>query len=454
MSSTAVWCQFTIIHIIQAPARFARSVWTSGYGNRGFIFCPDFTPAEPESIYTGRDTEVFLFGPAQMPDTQVRRAGSPVPSVVTVIAAPLTLSDDQPVLSTMGEECTSEPVKEAATAVNILLGSSKITEDPVYWQLGIRTNPHLMVVGLPGMGKTHALVNICSQLSKSGITPIVFSYHEDIDDRLQRLGPLNFIDYNGLGFNPLHVARSRPLAYIDNAGMIRDIFSSIFPDLGDLQLEYLRDAVKESYKECGWNNAANDSATPPFQLVYEKLEASCPDKRLLLRLRELNDYGFFSAAGPASSPLEGSKPSVIRIHSTQNESLQNAFSSFVLQNIYQSMFARGEQHRLTHAVVIDEAHRASRLKLIPTLAKECRKYGILVIIASQEARDFQPSVFSAVGNYLVLRVTDADAKLLANQSGDSASKSKIADRLKQMPKYHALFFDVDRGRPEYIGLQS
>jgi hypothetical protein len=305
------------------------------------------------------------------------------------------------------------------------------------------------------MGKTHSLVNICTQLVREGISPVVFSYHEDIDDRLgQQVGSLNFIDYDGLGFNPMHVARPQPMAYIDNAGMIRDIFSSIFPDLGDLQLEYLRDAVKEAYKQCGWNSANVDILTPPFQLVYDKLESGCPDKRLLLRLRELNDYGFFSAAGSASSPLEVPRASIIRIHSTQNESLQNAFSSFVLHNIYQSMFARGEQIRLTHAVVIDEAHRASRLKLLPTLAKECRKYGLLLIIASQEARDFQPSLFSAVGNYLILRVTDQDAKLLASQAGDSGSKSKIADRLKQMPKYHALFFDVDRGKPEYIALRS
>jgi DNA phosphorothioation-dependent restriction protein DptH len=117
------------------------------------------------------------------------------------------------------------------------------------------------------------------------------------------------------------------------------------------------------------------------------------------------------------------------------------------------MFARGEQSRLTHALVIDEAHRASRLKLIPTIAKECRKYGILLVIASQEARDFQPSLFSAIGNFLTLRVTDQDAKMIAKQSADSSSRSKIADRLKQMPKYHALFFDVDRGSPEYIALR-
>ena len=52
------------------------------------------------------------------------------------------------------------------------------------------------------------------------------------------------------------------------------------------------------------------------------------------------------------------------------------------------------------------------MKLIPTMAKECRKYGISLVVASQEARDFDMSLFSAVANYLVLRLTEADAKAL------------------------------------------
>lgn len=55
------------------------------------------------------------------------------------------------------------------------------------------------------------------------------------------------------------------------------------------------------------------------------------------------------------------------------------------------MFRRGIQDRITHAVIFDEAHRAAGLKVIPTMAKECRKYGISLIVASQEARDFNVS---------------------------------------------------------------
>ena len=67
--------------------------------------------------------------------------------------------------------------------------------------------------------------------------------------------------------------------------------------------------------------------------------------------------------------------------------MQRACAGFVLYRIYQDMFARGRQERLTHAIVFDEAHRAGRLKLLPTMAKECRKYGLALIVASQEARD-------------------------------------------------------------------
>src|SRR5437870_12005101 len=87
-------------------------------------------------------------------------------------------------------------------------------------------------------------------------------------------------------------------------------------------------------------------------------------------------------------------------HTTQNDNLQKAFASLVFYGLYKDMFRRGIRQRITHAVVFDEAHRAARLRLIPTMAKECRKYGISLVLASQEAKDFNISLFSAVANYL------------------------------------------------------
>ena len=95
------------------------------------------------------------------------------------------------------------------------------------------------------------------------------------------------------------------------------------------------------------------------------------------------------------------------------------------------MFRRGVQGQLTHAVVFDEAHRAARLKLIPRFAKECRKFGLALALASQGAKDFDPALFEAVGSYLVLRVTEGDARALARNTGATADQQRTADRLNR-----------------------
>ena len=86
-----------------------------------------------------------------------------------------------------------------------------------------------------------------------------------------------------------------------------------------------------------------------------------------------------------------------------------AFASLVFYGLYKDMFRRGIRQQITHALLFDEAHRAARLRLIPSMAKECRKYGISLVLASQEAKDFNISLFSAIANYLVLRLNEADA---------------------------------------------
>ena len=74
------------------------------------------------------------------------------------------------------------------------------------------------------------------------------------------------------------------------------------------------------------------------------------------------------------------------------------------------------------------------------MAKESRKYGITLILASQEARDFDTSLFSAIASYLALHVTENDAKTIAKMVVSSDIAKRVIDRLKQLNKYTALFF--------------
>jgi DNA phosphorothioation-dependent restriction protein DptH len=294
------------------------------------------------------------------------------------------------------------------------------------------------------MGKTTCLLNLCKQMLTEGVRPIVFSYHQDIDERLEHLvDSVRFIDFHGLGFNPLQVRdRESRMAYLDVAGALRDIFVAIFPELGDILAERVRKAIKDSFIEAGWddpNAVITDLHEPAFSRFVEILrDDPKPDRglrTLLARLEELADYGFFGVAEADESLWETEQAIVIRLHTTQNDNLQKAFASLGFYGLYKDIFRRGTQDRITHAVLFDEAHRAAILKLIPTMAKECRKYGISLVVASQEAKDFNISLFSAIANYLVLRLTEADAKALVRNVANSQQERVLIDKIMQMDRF-------------------
>ncbi|RLC12986.1 MAG: ATP-binding protein [Deltaproteobacteria bacterium] len=449
--------------------------------DRGWVFCPEYMGAHPLEISPAEwDTRIFLFGPALLPDSEFRRDSvtrdnlvqtrpSVAPSAPEEAKAPEAPSvpdfiEAQPSVPSGGthqEPVPSSKGTEGAIEPRIRLGTDLLTGGKVDWPLTVKGNPHLLIAGLPGMGKTTCLLNLCTQMLDAGIRPIVFSYHQDIDDELQRLvGPIRFIDFRGLGFNPLQVMdRSSQVAYLDVAGALRDIFVAIFPELGDIQGERIRRAVKESFVEKGWddpNADQNELEEPEFgrfvAILRDTPKSDRGLKSLLARLEELADYGFFALTDSQESLWESDEPVVIRIHKTQNDNLQKAFASLIFYGLYKDMFRRGIQDHITHAVIFDEAHRAAKLTLIPTMAKECRKYGISLVLASQEARDFNVSLFSAIANYLVLRLTEADAKALVRNVASSDQERMLIDRIKQMERFKALYFSEARKKPARVAL--
>ena len=443
---------------------------TDTRGDRGWVFCPEYAGHRPLKISPDDwGTQVFLFGPGLLPDSDLDFDTSPPKladqqTVVHTTSGP-ERPEGGPKSQRTGDAERSVDDPDASTSDNngtvpaVRLGTDTLTNVEVNWRLAVSGNPHLLIAGLPGMGKTTCLVNLCEQMVVANVRPVVFSYHQDIDERLEEaIGAVRFVDFDGLGFNPLRVIdRKARMAHLDVAGAVRDIFTAIYPELGDIQGERVRKAIKESFEETGWASGETDASEPAFKRFVEILrDDPKPDRglrTLLGRLGELDDYGFFDAGIESQGSLwKGTLPTVIRIHTTQNENLQRAFASLVFYGLYKDMFRRGVQERITHALIFDEAHRAARLKLIPTMAKECRKYGISLVLASQEARDFDTSVFSAIANYLVLRSTDTDAKFLVRNVSNSRQERTLIDRIKQMDRFKALYFGEGRSRPSYIAL--
>jgi len=455
------------------------------HADRGWVFCPEYAGVNPLEISpSGWETRIFLFGPTVLPDSDFRRESIDGPSSSEIQpqsdSAPARTSnrhepgadlksiDSADVGSRISSQVDAitpngNEAGDSNAVPSICFGSDALTGKEVRWSLTVKGNPHLLVAGLPGMGKTTCLLNVCKQMLTNGIRPIVFSYHQDIDERLERLvDSVRFIDFHGLGFNPLQVRdRESRMAYLDVAGTLRDRFATIFPEIGDIQAERIRRAIKDSFAETGWDqpNAVLESLKEPeFKRFLELLrDDPKPDRglrTLLGRLEELADYGFFDIGETRESLWDSDRPIVIRIHTTQNDNLQKAFASLVFYGLYKDMFRRGIQDRITHAVIFDEAHRAAGLTLIPTMAKECRKYGVSLVVASQEARDFNISLFSAIANYLVLRLTDVDAKALVRNVASSQQERALIDKIKQLDRFKALYFCEGKSKPSIVNLLS
>ncbi len=407
-----------------------------------YLFCPQFDKDMEESTF---DDIIFRsFGNINRLDTDHTEPPKSSPKIPEKKEKPVPINEKE---QTAPEISENRKDKDYEQLLSINLGIHKTVHKDVIWEISQKSNPHMMIVGISGMGKTTCLRNICMQAYDNNIIPIIFSYHEDIDRKLKdAFNDINYVNMSdGLGFNPLFVSGQDRNSYLDNCGMIRDIFCAIFPDLGDLQRESIRDSVLKAYIDKGFNEAFDTCATqiaPDFQAFYDNLIQNSDSNKITPRFKELQDYGFFKKASKEISLLDIRKPIIIQMHKNQNDNIQRGLAFFMLFRIYQNMFLRGEADSITHMVIFDEAHRAKKLTLINRFARECRKYGISLILSSQSVDDFDKDIFASIANFLVLKSNEPDARIIAKSILPSAKQKSFIDKILNLQAYYAVFRNV------------
>ncbi|MBL8150042.1 MAG: ATP-binding protein, partial [Blastocatellia bacterium] len=120
-----------------------------------------------------------------------------------------------------------------------------------------------------------------------------------------------------------------------------------------------------------------------------------------------------------------------------------------LRKIYKDMFHWGETNKLRFAIVLDEAHRLSKDITLPKIMKEGRKFGILVITASQGLGDFHQDVVDNVGSRIIFRTNYPISRKIAKSLKISKSID-LATEIEQLDVGYAYVKTPEMSVPQKV----
>jgi hypothetical protein len=303
----------------------------------------------------------------------------------------------------------------APTEVSVVLGTDTSSAD-VLWKVSTQGSPHAFIIGIPGQGKSVTTRHIIRSFSGQGLPSLVFDFHGDMAaDPPSGSTVLNAAE--GLPFSPFEadVRVGRPIN--TTAWEISEIVAYV-TKLGEMQRNNVYDALQAMYAAHGWHDITPGASLPlisDFGDAIDAAEANMRGRNARQRLRPMTDFGLFRDDADSSFDLLSSYGGgvVVDVSQLGLEEVQLFAASFILRKIYREMFKWTQDRTMKLAVVLDEAHRMAKDVTLPKLMKEGRKYGVSVIVASQNADDFHRDVLGNAGAKIVFRTNHPASRAVA-----------------------------------------
>jgi hypothetical protein len=377
------------------------------------------------------------------------------------------LRDDKPTAAPQGEQPTVAPPpspleispevfaesvplipqNDRPMELSVPLGIS-LDEEIVNWKASVKGSPHLFIIGIPGQGKSWTVTRLLCESARQGLPAIVIDFHGQFsaaDSEYYRLAKPAVWDATlGLPFSPFEAVSSLDGGtnyWKTNCFAVAEIIQYVF-GLGDIQRGLIYDAMRDCYIEAGFDSDPHAS-TPCLADLERKIrqyEEHRGVRNVLSRCKPIFEFQLFneSVDGGKINLLAASEGGlVINLHRHPLEQLQIAAGAFVLRKIYKEMLWWGETDRLRLAIVLDEAHRVSRDTTLPKIMKEGRKFGVVVISASQGINDFHPDVLANAGTKIIFRTNYPGSRKVAGFLKPRRHQD-IADEIEQLSVGNAL----------------
>jgi len=280
------------------------------------------------------------------------------------------------------------------------------------------------------------------ELHRHGIGTLTFDFHGQFSDTRNAFRkiciPTIWNAAEGLPFSPFEadlVNEMGQQSWKTQSFALAEIFEYVY-DLGDIQKDGVYRAISACYKDA--KNSGDNTTFPTINDLkkkIERLEGKKEIRNVSARCRPLLEMNVFNPQAIESGwdILESTKKGlVINVKEIGSETVQLAISAFVLRKVYKEILRWEESTVLKLAIVLDEAHRLARDKTLPLIMQEARKFGVLVIVASQNINHFHENVLGNAGTKILFRTNNPDSKKVSKmvQMRSGSNAQSIIEQLK------------------------
>lgn len=308
-------------------------------------------------------------------------------------------------------------------------------------------NPHLMITGETGSGKTQATKAILADLRPFEVPALILDFKDDYSEQVYaETEGLNVYDPSeqSLPFNPLAPAvdpRSGRVNPTHHMHQLTDIIKRIY-GLGDQQAYRLREAIKMVYENAGVPTRAfvpdAGQIYPPFEAVEGVLSDDKDNQALLGRMSPIFDLELFSSGAQVTDfATVAEQNTVIRLAQLPGDEVKNSVAEFFLMALYNYLIRQPQSHKLARLAVLDEAWRLVKSPFLEPLMREGRAFGLGVVIASQFPTDLPTAVAGSTATKLyfsqtnVEQIRDIQRTILGKTSG--ADADHLASIMRGLP---------------------
>ena len=336
-------------------------------------------------------------------------------------------------------------------------------ETPYKIIVSITANPHVVITGTSGAGKSYTASIIAkrfSALSRASI--IIFDPHGEyktiINDSLV-FDPLKY------SINPLELYNKSPRQRaLELASMVSALYK-----LGPLQTRILEEAILLAYEAKGITENEPSTWDNPVPSLHDvvhilKMLARKDQRAQIVKtyIESLNSRLFAETTINMEELLNENRPIIIDLSSISERTWQRFYMELFLEKFYQYIKGKGLASSLRAVVVIDEAHliaskSTKKQTIVANMAAELRKYGVALILVTQRLDDMDKTVLANIGTKIALRqVEPRVAKYVAETlavSIDSEEINTIIETLGILPQGYAIVRDYNIAVPLLVAIK-